>query len=613
MNFDLSQDQEIGFLAIVGDDFDAMDRDAGKLLEKPIGDLLTLAQTAANRARALSGGALGESVEALSSAVNWNRYLWPEKNLEFVAFERALSMSQAKPLGDYRLSWNSLLMAPAIAMIDGASSSATIHALLESQTLDGRAPLRRRLFPEGKGDPSVTSGRSMPPLGAFSVWRAYLWTRDLELLAWAYPRLKQWNEWWFADRGDGRLWRDGNFDGLLEFGFDAEIEQGALGSRMLSADAKRRFALSESGVDDRPQWVETAAASGEKPRPSPEPGAPAGVKYNDQSHTLEFSPVGLNALYALDVEMLGLMARELSLTNEVAMWDARREKIRTAIAAKLWNEEAGLFLNRSWDGRFSQRISLENFYPLLAGLVDEARAKRLVDALRDPKRFGFDAALPSIARNDPNYDGHTPGSGAVWAPMNYLIYLGLKRYGYHADAAMVAKHCLALTKSSLTSSGRLDDTFMNLEGRIAPASAPQQISFPGLMAWAAIEELMTADPWAGLSFGSPTANEEASLDRILYSGTPYDVAIGPKRTVIRSGGKLEIECDAPVRLRNYQASERAISFTIESKQQVRILSPAVNGRKITVSIDEKVLGATSAGASASFKSPPGLHKILIVR
>jgi hypothetical protein len=615
LNFELTQDQEVGFLAVLGEDYDAMDREASKLLEKPVDDLLTQAQKGYNRVRPLSGGALGESVTLLSSVINWNRYLWPEKSLEFVAFERRLSNGRPRALRNFSLSWNSLLMAPATAMIDGPLASATIHALLEGQTIDGRTPLHRRLSmsPEPRGEATISTGRSMPPIGALSVWRVYLWTRDLELLAWAYPRLKQWNEWWFADRGDGRAWRDGNFDGLLEFGFDAEIEQGALGARMLPADAKRRFALSESGLEERPQWSEIVPAANQEKPPSPEPGAPLAVKYNDQSHTLEFSTVGLNALYALDVEMLSLMAKELGLASEARMWDARHEKIKTVINAKLWNEEAGLYLDRSWDGRFSKRLSLENFYPLVAGLADEARAKRLVEVLRDPARFGFQSPLPSIARNDPAFDGKSPGRGAVWAPMNYLIYLGLKRYGDDDDAAALAKKSLAIAKSSIARGAGLDDTFSSLEDQpLATVSGPP-IAFPGLMVWPAIEELITADPWAGLCFGTPTVTEDASIDRILFSGTPFDVAISPKRTVIRSGGKLEIECDAAVRLRNYRASDRAISFTIESKEQVRVLSPAIQGRKITVSIDEKVLGATSAGASASFKSPPGVHKVLIVR
>jgi hypothetical protein len=92
-----------------------------------------------------------------------------------------------------------------------------------------------------------------------------------------------------------------------------------------------------------------------------------------------------------------------------------------------------------------------------------------------------------------------------------------------------------------------------------------------------------------------------------------DVIAGPKRTVIRRNGKIEVECEAPVRLRAYRSNDRAIGFAIEARERAHILVPASEGRKITVSVDGKVLGSTSAGAAASFKVPAGTHKVVIVK
>ena len=57
-------------------------------------------------------------------------------------------------------------------------------------------------------------------MGSYVVWKVYQRHQDRDLLEWAYPRLKKWHEWWFHDRGDGQPWRDGNRDGLLEWGSD---------------------------------------------------------------------------------------------------------------------------------------------------------------------------------------------------------------------------------------------------------------------------------------------------------------------------------------------------------------------------------------------------------
>lgn len=37
-------------------------------------------------------------------------------------------------------------------------------------------------------------------------------------------------------------------------------------------------------------------------------------------------------------------------------------------------------------------------------------------------------AMPSIARNDPAFKDNSYWRGRIWGPMNYLVYLGLRRY-----------------------------------------------------------------------------------------------------------------------------------------------------------------------------------------
>jgi hypothetical protein len=128
-----------------------------------------------------------------------------------------------------------------------------------------------------------------------------------------------------------------------------------------------------------------------------------------------------------------------------------------------------------------------------------------------------------------------------------------------------------------------------------------------------VEEAINADPWTGLSFGSVAATEESRLERIDISGAKFDVITGPKRTVIRRNDAIEVECETPVRLRAYQSGDRAISFVIEAIERAQILIPASKGRKITVSVDDKVLGSAAAGSEAAFKVSEGTHKVLIFK
>ncbi|HEY6400928.1 MAG TPA: trehalase family glycosidase [Blastocatellia bacterium] len=606
----------IGFVAMIGDDFGAMQAESNNLLQKLDAGILDQEERKYASSRMSSGGALDQSFTELNRALNWSRVYLPEKRFDYIALNHNARRGDSD-LRDTPLGWDTFFNAAVSSLINGASATATIRLLLEGLTPDGRAPLRRYLQNPGPDGALALAGRSMPPVGALCVWKVYLATRDLELLAWAYPRLRQWNDWRVANRGDGQAWRDGNGDGLLEWGFDAELELGQLGARVMSNKTKQRLAFSESGFDDRPQdWGGAATAN----QPNVERAVDGGdkVKYNDKTHTLEYSTVGLNALYALDAEILMIMARELGLPIDAEKWRTRYEQIRKNLNEKLWSEEDGLYLNRHWDGRFSRRLSPENFYPLAAGLVDPGRAKRMIESLLDTKKFWGEYLLPGISRDDPSFNPGRPGHGAIWAPMNYLVYLGLKRYGYQTEAAELARKSFAIAQSAFERSRRYGDQFSSVDGspvgeRADSEGDGQRNYFFGLMIWPAIEETLAIDPWAGLSFGSVAATRESRLEHIDIAGAKFDVITGPERTLIRRNGEIEVECETPVRLRAYQSGDSAISFVIDVKDSAPILVPPVKGRKITVSVDDKVLGSAPADAAATFKIPSGTHKVLILK
>jgi mannosylglycerate hydrolase MGH1-like protein len=607
LTYDITEDPSFGFIAMVGDDFDTMEREATNILQKPIAGLLDQAENNFRSTRSQSGGALGESLDAVSRMFNWNRFYDSEKQLEYIALNRSSGRVQDARTGTSGshtvLSWDSLLAGAFGAMLGGNNAASTIRTVLEGQLTDGRVPLRRHMVGQPSDEPATLSGRSMPPIGALCVWKVYLETGDLELLAWAYPRLLRWNEWWLANRGDGKLWRDGNGDGLIEWGYDAEIEQGTLGARTLSSVAKTKLALSESGIDERPILTENTEG-----KDVPE------ANFNDTTHTIELTPVGLNSLYALDTEILMMMARELGVKADAEKLEIRYERLRTYINNRLWSEADGLYFNRRWDDRFSRRLFLENFYPLIAGLPGDERAMRMVNTLLDPKKFWSNHLLPFLARDDPAYAPESPGRGAIWPVSNYLLYLALRRYGYYDVAAELSRRSVALGRAAWETDGKFFDYYSSADGRpIEVGGGKQRGALGWLMFWPGIEELINADPWSGLAIGSLSVTEEAKVERLSFIGAKLDVILGPKKTEIKRDGEIELEFEAPVRLYQYRKTDYSITFIAEAKEQTQVKVKAVEGRKITVSVDDKVLGSTSPGASANFKVLAGKHKVLILK
>lgn len=570
MTFDLSPNSTLGFIVVIGNEFDAMQLEAEKYLQRPIAETLDKSEREYDAIKTTSGGTLGEGLQTINRLVMWNRLYWPEQRHEYVTMHRH---PQTGLRGDV-IGWDSMMMSTMTALIDGSSAMSTLRIILAGQTPDGRVPLRRYLQVPPTGEPPVLAGRSMPPLGALCALKVYLATQDLAFLAWAYPRLQQWNDWWHSSRQDGKKWRDGNSDGLLEWGFDDEQEYGAVGAQMLKTADKQRLALAEAGVADRE------------------------AKYNEQSHTLEISSVALNSLYALDTELLMSISREIGLTTEADRWQLRYDDIKRLVNDQLWSEEDGLYLDRDWNGKFSSRATLENLYPLVAGIPNEARAKRMLDSLR-------------------NMTEQTGVQTDAYPGISYLLYLGLKRYGFDAEAKELAAQNSKLARNAFDKDqdkrGKLSDLFVKNDQRKNGSLAPQQLSLAGLLYLPGIEELLSTDPWNGLTIGNPSAGEESRIERIRIAGGSLDVIIGPKRTVIRRDGNIEIEFEAPVRLKGYRGNDRALGFVVETKEPVRALVPASEGRKVNVSVNDKILGSTSPGAAASFKLKEGSSKVLIVR
>lgn len=601
LSFELNQHSAIGFVALVGDDFAAMEREAEQGLQKPIAELLDQAEKRSVAARPTSAGALGESWEWASRALLWNRLYDQRLQQEYVTMQRLPGRSLR---GD-ALSWDALLIASMASLIEPQSARATVRAVLAGQTADGRVPLRRQMQIENSAEPPVLAGRTMPPIGALCVWKIYQATRDLELLAWAYPRLQLWNDWWRTKRGgEAGAWRDGDGDGLLEWGFDAEAEYGALGARLLTNAAQQRLAFSESGFGEHwPKLYGDGIKGGAANAPAA--GEP---KFNDKTHTLEFSPVALNALYALDTEMLMFIARELGLSSEAARWEFRYEELKKLINEKMWSAEDGAYLNRGWDGQLIHRLAPENFYVLAAGIPDDERARQMATKLRAANLW----SMPAPAGNGANA-GNNADHSAVWAPMNYLLYLGLKRYRLHEDAAGWARRSTALARAAWEKHGQFYDLFAADGRALEDEHEGLRTSFAGVMFWPGVEELIAADPWSGLTLGNLTAEAEARVEKVHYDGARWDVLSSAQRTVVRRNGQLEVEVEGPAILRSYRGNERTIIFTIEIKEQLRLHVPSIAGRKITVSVDDKVLGSTSVGAAANFKVAAGVHKVLIVK
>jgi putative isomerase len=159
--------------------------------------------------------------------------------------------------------------------------------------------------------------------------------------------------------------------------------------------------------------------------------------------------VGLMSMYILDCNYLSKIAHELGKNDVKLELEKRAEKYSKKLES-LYDEETGIFLNKNLvTGKLSKRLSPTLFYPLLAGVASQKQAERMIDEhFYNPDEFWGEWIMPSIARNDSAFKDNDYWRGRIWAPMNFLVYCGMRSYDLpNARKDLVEKSSKLILKS----------------------------------------------------------------------------------------------------------------------------------------------------------------------
>lgn len=354
-------------------------------------------------ARAARYGEHAECWQAMQTCLAWDTIYEPKKNRVITPVSRIWNCSH----GGYVLfCWDTYFAAMMTALDHRELAYMNAIEITQEHMPEGFVPN----MAEGTG--ASTRDRSQPPVGslaALTIYRRYRETWFLEML---YDDLLAWNRWFAAHRTLP--------DGTLTWGSDPY--QPVTGNVWETEGVNDRYgAALESGLDNSPMYDD--------------------IPFDHERHLLMLSDAGLTGLFIMDCECLAEIAHILGRKEEAELL-SRAASTRAALAT-LWDEESGIYLNRNLtDGSFSSRLSPTNFYALFSGYVTEHQLHRMIgEHLHNPAEFGGEWGLPSIARNDPAYPDQNYWRGRIWAPMNFLVYLALRRHG--SNEACVARRQLA--------------------------------------------------------------------------------------------------------------------------------------------------------------------------
>lgn len=151
-----------------------------------------------------------------------------------------------------------------------------------------------------------------------------------------------------------------------------------------------------------------------------------------------------NSLLARSNSALISIGRRLGEdTDEIQGW---REKTEAAINGKLWDEKQGFYF--SYDLRGDRPLPIKTssgFMPLLAGIPARRQADRLADHLcRTFTRGAGWRMCASTAADEAAFDPVKYWRGPIWTNLNWMLYHGLRRYGFDDLAERVRSDTLEL-------------------------------------------------------------------------------------------------------------------------------------------------------------------------
>ncbi|MCH8513575.1 MAG: glycoside hydrolase family 37 [Kiritimatiellae bacterium] len=177
------------------------------------------------------------------------------------------------------------------------------------------------------------------------------------------------------------------------------------------------------------------------------------------------------------------------------------EKLTSAIQNHCWDERDGFFYNadfcfkerhpckvglhagrlRAWDS-LPMRIGIwSGFLALWSGVATEAQAERLVrEHYGNPDSFCAAYGVRTLDKRERMYSlrasgNPSPWTGPIWGVSNYLIWEGLRRYGYENEARELGDKTLSLFGSDLERHGELHECYEPDSG--------EPITCPGFQNW----------------------------------------------------------------------------------------------------------------------------------
>lgn len=257
-------------------------------------------------------------------------------------------------------------------------------------------------------------GYSQTPILAWGALMVYRQTHDRTLLEESFPYLLAFDRWYSTER-------DVDGDGLIEQG---AYKPAAIANTLQTAKFE--------SFDFHPA-VDGMKLTRHPRRPE------SGEWYGD------IEGVDTTCALLIAERATAEIARELGHEDAARGLEETIGRRVAAIRKWMWDPETRFFYSIGRDTHAKIRVrTLQAFLTLAAGAATPEQAEALVARLKDPRQWWAPFPIPTVAMDDPAFQAHGFWRGDMWPPTNYLVALGLMRFGYHEIARDLTERMLTL-------------------------------------------------------------------------------------------------------------------------------------------------------------------------
>lgn len=278
----------------------------------------------------------------------------------------------------------------------------------------------------------------------------------------------------------------------------------------------------------------------------------------------------LARVVARQADDYGNTSQALTVRAEAGRLLTEADALAATIRAHMWDEATGFFYDLQPDGHRSPVRTAAAFWSLLGGVATQEQAERLAATLRDPRAFGTEHPLPSLAADDRRFDpdgGYY--RGAVWPLQVAMAARGLAQYGLREAARDVAMGHVRAVAAACDETGTIWENYAPVGRRPGKPARPDYVGPAGLGPISLLIEygigLRPHAPLRQLEWDIQGL-EYKGVERYWFAGCTVDL-LAAGRNAPEDPVEIQINTDRPFHLL-VRTAGRSKRFTVSGRMTV---------------------------------------------